>query len=141
MVDINTVQLETNIPTNTKLTIYHSTISIVNGRPRESFQTFVLDSWLETSKGAIVKKYSNQTDIEALALIPIRNLKYLSYRNLQDGYFTVKAGDRIVVGEVVREITKASDLTDDDSIETLLVGDVEEVTTPRGLHHIEVGLK
>lgn len=143
MVDLNTKQLSSNIPINSKVTVYHSTKTFVDGRSKESFESFVLDCWLETSKGAIVKKYSNQTDIEAMLLIPIRDLKYLSPLNFdnQDGYFTIKAGDRLVIGEVVREVNKASDLTDDDTIETLLVTDVEELLIPYGLHHIEVGLK
>ena len=143
MVDLNTNQLGTNIPVNSKITVYHSTTEIVNGRPKESFTSYVLDCWLEKSKGIIVKKYSNQSEIEAIAIIPIRDLKYLSPQvfNEENGYFTIKSGDRVVVGEVVREITKASDLTDDDSIETLLVSDVEELIIPSGLHHVEVGLK
>lgn len=144
MVDLNTKQLSSRIPTNTKVTIYHSSTEIINGRPKESFVSFVLDVWLETSKASIVKKYSTNSDIEAITIIPIRDLKYLSYREFknQTGFFTVQAGrDRLVIGEVVRNVTQASDLTDDDSIETLLITDVEEVLTPRGLFSIELGLK
>ena len=146
MVDLNTIQLESKIPTNAKITIYHSTTTIVGGRPKESFETFVLDCWLEKSKEAIVKKYSTNDEIQAIAMIPIRELQYLSSYVFSQfdltGYFTVNSGkDRVVIGEDVREITKASDLTDDDTIETLLVTDVEELIIPRGLHHIEVGLK
>jgi len=147
MVDLTTVQLDSNIPINGKITIYHSTTTIVSGRPKESFESFVVDCWLEKSKEALVKKYSTESDIQAFAMIPIRELKYLSdyiftQQSDTDGYFTVAGGkDRVVVGEVVREITKASDLTDDDTIETLLATDVEELIIPRGLHHIEVGLK
>lgn len=142
MVNKSTRQLNADIPTNATITIYHTTVQTVSGRPVESYIPFVVNCWLETSKGVLVNKYSTESDIQAIAIIPIQDVPYISAKLWEEGYFTVVGGkSRVVIGDVVREITKVSDLTDDDTIETLLATDVEELIIPDGLHHIEVGLK